>query len=220
MDETMEWQGVTQKNVYSVDINNHLANITELSKRSNWQGLFDILKDESKYVNFFNPSEDLWYAPLHYAAEEGASDIIIRKLIEMGSWRTLRTAKGERAVDIVARKGHTNLVDILKPVLHYSIATDRLAQMQKYFHKYIIRRTETLVKDYKLRLPDLEPLLEMRNSKIWFPVPGMMGGFSYWIEEKEDGFKLLCNNWSRMDGTIYHYEISSDGTETESIDEE
>ena len=44
-------------------------------------------------------------------------------------------------------------------------------------------RTRTaLILEHGLRLPELEPLLELGRPKMWFAVPGMYGGFCYRLE--------------------------------------
>ena len=36
---------------------------------------------------------------------------------------------------------------------------------------------ESEIEEHGLRLPELEPLLELGRPKMWFAVPGMYGGF-------------------------------------------
>lgn len=52
----------------------------------------------------------------------------------------------------------------------------------------------------KLRLPELEPMLEVRRSMFWFPVPGMDGGFSYWLDGEGDSARLISESWCRVAG--------------------
>ncbi len=33
-----------------------------------------------------------------------------------------------------------------------------------------------------------------------FPVPGMYGGFRYWLEERWESVLLICESWSRVCG--------------------
>jgi hypothetical protein len=67
-----------------------------------------------------------------------------------------------------------------------------------------------------MRLPELEPLLELASPKMWFPVPGMMGGFSYWLEETGVNAKLVSESWSRgVGGSGQRHIITSEGSTLE-----
>ncbi|MGQ9858525.1 MAG: hypothetical protein ACUVS3_07520 [Thermodesulfobacteriota bacterium] len=52
-------------------------------------------------------------------------------------------------------------------------------KIQSHFHEVIPGRIDRELPDQGLRLPELEPLLELDRPQMWFPVPGMYGGFSY-----------------------------------------
>ena len=48
---------------------------------------------------------------------------------------------------------------------------------------------------------------------MWFPVPGMYGGFSYWLEGKGTNVKLISDSWCRIvKGSEQRYEITSKGS--------
>ena len=67
-----------------------------------------------------------------------------------------------------------------------------------------------MVQKSKLRLPELEPLLEIEEPRMWFPVPGMSGGFSYWLDGEGKNAKLIVKSWCRVvDGSGQHHEITS-----------
>jgi hypothetical protein len=42
--------------------------------------------------------------------------------------------------------------------------------------------------------------LEFRECKFWFAVPGMYGGFNYWLEGEGTGTRLISESWSRVVG--------------------
>ena len=44
-----------------------------------------------------------------------------RRLVELGAWRTLRNARGERAVDVAGRLGHNHLLGVLKPAFRHQV---------------------------------------------------------------------------------------------------
>jgi len=59
---------------------------------------------------------------------------------------------------------------------------------------------DELLQQHQLRLPELEPLLELDTAEMWFPVPGMYGGFSYRLESFEVDANLVAESWSRVAG--------------------
>jgi hypothetical protein len=66
--------------------------------------------------------------------------------------------------------------------------------------------------NHGLRLPELEPLLELERPQMWFPVPGMYGGFSYCLESAGVQAKLVAESWCRViEGSGQRHEITSDG---------
>jgi hypothetical protein len=64
---------------------------------------------------------------------------------------------------------------------------------------------------HELRLPELEVMLELERPELWFPVPGMYGGFHFRLERD----RLLASSWSRIvSGSEEHHEITESGTRT------
>ena len=102
-------------------------------------------------------------------------------MVEIGAWRTLKNANGENPVDIARKKKHQRLFQLLEPVYKEFVPHETLQKIQNHFHSIILGRTRDLVEKYGLRLPELELLLEIDQPRMWFPVPGMCGGFSYWL---------------------------------------
>ena len=71
-----------------------------------------------------------------------------------------------------------------------------------------------LVQEHALRLPELEPLLELSRPQMWFEVPGMYGGFSYHLESAGVEARLISESWCRVvDGSGQRHEITSEGSE-------
>ncbi len=64
-----------------------------------------------------------------------------------------------------------------------------------------------------LRLPELEPLLELDRPQMWFTVPGMYGGFCYRLESPGVEAKLIAESWCRVvGGSGQRHEITSEGS--------
>jgi len=62
-----------------------------------------------------------------------------------------------------------------------------------------------------MKLPDLSQLLHYEDSTaLWFSIPGMYGGFSYWLEGEGEHAKLITESWCRVvEGSGQRHEIAS-----------
>jgi len=77
----------------------------------------------------------------------------------------------------------------------------------------IRERAGRLIEEQHLRLPELEPLLEMECPHIWFPIPGMYGGFSYRLAEVGVEATLITDSWCRVvGGSGQRHEVTSAGS--------
>jgi hypothetical protein len=128
-----------------------------------------ILSEYKELVNITRPGGSSLYAPLHQAAHDGSSTDIVLRPIELGAWRTLQNARGERAVDVAEKRGHSHPLDALAPQLKRRVPVGVLLKIQAHFHAVICGRTGNLVQQHGLRLPELEPLLEFDDIQVRFP---------------------------------------------------
>jgi hypothetical protein len=153
-----------------------------------------MLESDSALTNVCRPGGNSLFAPLHQAAYCGASEVVVKRLLDAGAWRTLQNSRGERAVDVAQRKGHTHLFQLLEPVLKHSIPAGILLKIQANFHDVIRGRADELVQQKKLRLPELEPLLELESAGV--------------------EAKLVAESWCRVaEGSGQRHEITSKGSE-------
>lgn len=68
--------------------------------------------------------------------------------------------------------------------------------------------------EHALRLPELEPLLELASPHTRFPVSGMYGGFSYEPKVADADVTLVAESWSRVvDGSGQRHEITTAGSQ-------
>ena len=176
-----------------------------------WDAVLSVLAEHPEFINSTRPGGDSWYAPLHQAAHGGAPVPIVDRLLEAGAWRGLRTARGERPVDIAERLGRTHLVDRLRPERYLDVPPHVLQRIQGRFHEVIHGRVHDLVQEHGLRLPELEVLLELSEPKAWFAVPGMYGGFNFWLEAEHDDVRLVTESWCRVvDGSGQRHIVTAD----------
>ena len=93
------------------------------------------------------------------------------------------------------------------------IPIDTLMKIQGHFHEVIKEVAGDLIEKHQLSLPELMPLFEMKEPKGWFPIPGMYGGFSYWLEGTGKTAKLITESWCRVvEGSGQRHEITEEGS--------
>lgn len=111
------------------------------------------------------------------------------------------------------RRGHEALLRFLEPEYIHWVPIGVLLKIQTHFHEVIRGRAEQLVQEHTLRLPELEPLLELDQPQMWFAVPGMYGGFKYRLESDGVEAKLVSESWCRVaGGSGQRHEITSEGS--------
>lgn len=93
-----------------------------------------------------------------------------------------------------------------------AVPDDVLAAIRSHFHRVIAKRAEEFRVVEKLDLPTLESCPRSERSAAWFRVPGMYGGFRYWLEGSGPTAKLITESWCRiMDESGQRHEITADG---------
>src|SRR5437879_3747718 len=89
------------------------------------------------------------------------------------------------------------------------ISETELLQIEELFRGLIRSRAREGSLALPEELPCLSGLRATREEPAWFPVPGMYGGFAYWIEQRQDGARLISRSWCRVvGGSGMHHEIS------------
>lgn len=208
------WTGITSSSLLSDKGQAIYQRLADAAKSHDWPTMFALLDNDAELVNATRPDGISLYAPLHQMAYGGASLDDIKRLIKLGAWRTLQNARGERAIDIAEIRGHQHLLPLLRPRIKHQVPTGILLRIQSHLHDVIHGRVRDLIEQHQLRLPELEPLLELKEPKMWFAVPGMYGGFSYWIDADGASAKLVAESWCRVaGGSGQRHEITSAGSE-------
>ncbi|MBQ6628288.1 MAG: hypothetical protein IJH65_05660 [Methanobrevibacter sp.] len=81
--------------------------------------------------------------------------------------------------------------------------SEELKRIEKRFHKLIMHRAGHLIEEYDVEMPHVTFDLEKCDwfHRQCFPVPGMYGGFYYYLYENETGeYELNVDSWSRICG--------------------
>lgn len=184
------------------------------AKAYDWPRVFELISEHREFANSYRPGGKSLFAPLHQAAHAGAPVEVVHRLIGMGVWRTLQNVRGERPVDVTERKGHQHLRQVVEPVLKHRFPLGVLLKIQSHFHELIRGRIDRELPGQGLRLPELERLLELDldRPQMWFPVPGMYGGFSYRLGSIGVDAKVVSQSWCRVvGGSGQRHEIGSEG---------
>jgi hypothetical protein len=202
------WDGITQESTLQPEGVTLRHALADAAKAYDWDTVFDIVENEPELINTTRPGGVSQFAPLHQVAHGGATVDVVERMQQLGAFRSARTAKGERPVDIAVRKGHDRIVRALTPSIYHDVPSSALQALQKSFHKVIRARAKRLVDEHSLRLPDLEVLVELEEPRMWFPVPGMYGGFHFWLEAGGTEPVLISESWCRVaDGSGQRHEV-------------
>jgi hypothetical protein len=210
---TMEWHGVNRRESLHADELRVRDQIADLARDGAWAALVDALASSPWLANSWQPGDRSLFTPLHSAAEAGAPASVVERLIELGSWRTLRCASGERAADLARRRDHLRLACLLEPVIRRPIPSRPLRELERHFHAVIEDRARELLDEHALRLPEIEPLTEHDHVGVWFPIPGMSGGFAYKLADHGAAPRLITTSWSlAASGSGQCHEVTPGGS--------
>lgn len=188
------WQGVVCAAAERSDPRERLADI---AKAGDWDRAFALLHERPHVLsaNSWRPSGASNFTPLHQAAWHGASVPVVERLVELGAWRTLRAGNGRRPVDIARQHGHDHLLDVLEPAPLRKVDEDVLGRLDLHLAAVVEGRIRPQL-DAQLRHPQSEVLTEVEGHMLWYPIPGMYGGFR--VELRED--HLYVESWIRIVG--------------------
>src|SRR5690349_21155595 len=94
------WDGVTRAELFSKEATAIRQQLADYAKAYDWDNVRAMLARYGDLINSTRPGGKSRYAVLHQAAHGGAPVVVVEQVLRLGAWRTLRTAEGERAVDI------------------------------------------------------------------------------------------------------------------------
>jgi hypothetical protein len=207
------WDGMTRPETFTEEALSQRMAFADVARAFNWPLVFEFLESFPDWINVSRPGGTSLFAPLHQAAYGGAPREVIERLVALGAWRTLRNARGERPLDVLDRRRHPELAAALEPRLRHAVPSDVLAKLQAQFHAVIRGRADDFITRFSIRLPELEPLLELEDPEVWFPVLGMYGGFRYRLERGGAEALLVTESFCRIaGGSGQRHEITAEGS--------
>ena len=167
------WDGVTRKYPQAYGGQVRRLAVSDCARSGDLTQLMELLSVEPALLHLTRPGGTLQDSPLHEAVRYGAPVEVVETLVRGGAWLSLRNRKGQRSLDVARVQNRSSLFEILTPVLWRQVPMEVLVRIEAHFHEVIHSRASEWVVEHKMRLPQLEVLLESRAATFWFPVPGM-----------------------------------------------
>ncbi|HEY4456820.1 MAG TPA: hypothetical protein VGN81_21085 [Pseudonocardiaceae bacterium] len=190
-----EWDGVTKRDVYREPLVAERDRLADAAKAGRWPDVLALVRAHS-WANRTRLGGASAFTALHQAAWHGAAEDVVRELVDLGAWRTIRATNRQRPIDIAEERGHRHLRDILKPAPKHPLPETVCTGMEEQLHLLIRGRIPKLYWESELRLPQVEPITELDETTLWFPVPGLYGGFNIELS----GHELTVQSWNRVHG--------------------
>lgn len=198
---TSIWDGITTSIHCWFPIQKR-TDLFENAKHGQWERVFSIIEEYPEIINIVQPNEPSFDSVTHIAAKLGATDEIVSQLVDMRASRHLRNAKGQKPIDIAKEYSQPHLFSILEPVNKHEVSEEDILQIETNFHKAIMTSDKgliaELITEQSIRLPQLQPMLELEKLYSWFQIPGYMGGFHYWLRTEDTPLRILSRCQSRM----------------------
>ena len=196
---SIEWLGVLVScDAYNTELVAARDRLADSARAGDWAAVLRVL-DEGLLrpgANDGRVEGTSWFGPLHQAAWLGAPAEVVQALIERGAWRSLRDAEGRRPVDIARERGHGALVEALTPVYTVPLRAEDAEAMGGRLADLVAEAAARVVEPgTPIRHLDVRCLAE-RGDAVWFPIPGMYGGFSVELHKG----RLHVESWSRVVG--------------------
>jgi hypothetical protein len=214
-DDPFVWRGALDPAHMLDDVVWASHRLADAAKVGDWSTVFSLLDDAGDKVdiNWWRPNGTAWFTLLHQAAWHGAPTDVAAELIGRGALRSLPDSRGRTAYDIRCerdlkaanhpkgialqqRKSRTLRERYLKPPPS-PLAPEQIRALDKHLAQVIDSRIGSALYDGRdprrvLRYPPVEIVHEVAGQNLWFPVPGMCGGFDITLVEDFLDVKSWC----------------------------
>ncbi|MDP7724194.1 ankyrin repeat domain-containing protein [Mycobacterium sp. TY814] len=229
-DEPFVWRGILDPDLLFDDAVSAGHELANAAKVADWSTVFELLDDDEQKVdvNWWRPGGTRWFTVLHQAAWHGAPNEVAAELIRRGALKSLTDARGRTACDIrrerdlkandpkdIAAQKRKSLVlrtRYLKPPTSL-LALHQIRALNWHLAEVIDSRICGVLFDRRdpqrvLRYPPVEIMHEVPGQRIWFPVPGMYGGFDITLMQDH----LDVKSWCRVvDGSGQAHVVTTQG---------
>ncbi len=172
--------------------------IADAAKAGQWDKLLRIFREKPGQINQPGIQGKARYTPLHQAARNGASVEVAEQLIRLGASRMVRNARDETPLETARRATSRHLLEVLQPAPVHQVSEVQIAKLEAQLRNVVLGRTDDLVEQNQIEFPPLCLLLERESPMIWFPIPGMYGGFRIELRRAGESPQLIVDSWSRV----------------------
>lgn len=224
------WLGVLDSDPVRDEVAAASHRLADAAKVGDWPTVFELLDDPDQCVNinWWRPGGPAWFTVLHQAAWHRAPIDVAAELIRRGALRSLRDSRGHTAYDVRCRKdleaNHPKGIAAqqrkslalreryLKPPPS-PLTPATIRALDRHLAGVIDSRIRGVLCDGRdpqqvLRYPPVEILHEVPGQRLWFPVPGMYGGFQITLVKDF----LEVTSWGRnVDASDQHHLITAAG---------
>lgn len=210
---TIEWDGVRKAVTINKSRYKLLTDIFQNARLKNWDRTFRILSMESRHIiDSVQPDERTDYTLLHHAAEQGNTNAIGR-LLELGASKSVMDINGRMPYDLIIElTEHEGMYEMLRPISIKEEDETVLNKIQYHLQSLIMEIAGELVRSHDLRLPQIRVLVEHSDCNMWFPIPGMYGGFNMMLKSNDEEISLIAESWSRIaEGSGIRHKINKHG---------
>jgi len=212
-DQPFVWHGVLDPGLLHDHIVAGSHRFADAAKAGDWSAVLSMLDDPALPIdiNWWRPGGTAWFTVLHQAAWHGAPADVVAALIRRGALLTLTESRGRTAHDVLmdrARKTHwgkgvgiaeessTLLAQELVPPPS-PLSSNEIHSLEGHLAEVIDGRIRGVLFDGRnprevLRYPPVGILHEVPDQHVWFPVPGMYGGFDIRLQENFLDVTSLC----------------------------
>lgn len=102
-----DWPGALDPDVLNEELVEHSHHLADAARAGRWDTLLDLVEEDgARGVNQWRIGGTSWFTPLHQAAWLGAPVDVVERQLRAGAWRSLRTAEGDRPIDLARPRGH------------------------------------------------------------------------------------------------------------------
>lgn len=192
------WEGALDRSDFDDQYVADRDSLADAARAGDWTMVLELLRGGRSLVpNHWRLGGESWFTPLHQAAWHGAPVAVVQELVRLGASRGQPAADGRAAYQIALDQGHVGVADAFLPP-RSPLLSSRAVGMS--LERNLARLVESRIRPHstaRLRPLPIGVITEAPRGKIvWYPVPGMNGGFAVRLERSH----LVVDSWFQVFG--------------------